>query len=153
MSSFARLRDRIGRALAPGAGGEGVVPHAPPVPVREIFRRFWPDARPFRGWIAVGVALLIAVPLIATVEIWMFKLVVDEVVVPGELTALVPIALAYVALTLLGGIASFGDEYVTAMVGERFLLRLRSRLYSHLQRLSTGRLDDRRLGDLVARLT
>ena len=150
---LARLADRARALLAPGSEEGGVVAHAPPVPIREIFRRFWPDARPFRGWIAFGVLLLVLVPAVATAEIWMFKIVIDDVIVPGELAALVPIGLAYLGLTLAGGLLSFGDEYVTTMVGERFLLRLRSRLYAHVQGLSMDQLDSRRLGDLVSRIT
>jgi ATP-binding cassette, subfamily B, bacterial len=149
----ARATDRLRRFLSPGTAQDGVVAHAPPVPIREIFRRFWPDARPFRRWIAFGILLLVLVPLIQTAEIWMFKIVIDDVVVPGALAALIPIALAYLGLTLLGGLISFGDEYVTTMVGERFLLRLRSRVYAHVQGLSMDQLDNRRLGDLVSRLT
>jgi ATP-binding cassette, subfamily B, bacterial len=69
--------------------GEGaLVAEAPRVPVREIFRRFWPDARPYRRWIPVGLVLIAIGAAIETAEIWMFKLVVDEVLVPGDLEPL-----------------------------------------------------------------
>ena len=48
---------------------------APPVPIREMFRRFWPYARPYRRWIVVGLLLIAAVPAIDTAMIWMFKIV------------------------------------------------------------------------------
>ena len=126
---------------------------APTVGVRELFRRFWPDARPFRRQIAAGLLFLILVPAVEAAEIWMFKLVVDEVLVPRELAPLLWIALAYAGLTLLGGLLSFGDDYLAAWVGERFLLRLRSRVFEHVQALSSHTLDRRRLGDLLSRLT
>ena len=126
---------------------------APAIGVRVLFRRFWPDARPFRKQIAAGLLFLILVPAVEAAEIWMFKLVVDEVLVPRELAPLLWIALAYAGLTLLGGLLSFGDDYLAAWVGERFLLRLRSRVYEHVQTLSSHTLDRRRLGDLLTRLT
>jgi ATP-binding cassette, subfamily B, bacterial len=147
-----RLRQRIAETMSPGTDAAPVVGAAPVVSVREIFRRFWPDARPYRRWLLLGLVFIAAVPAIATVEIWLFKLLVDEVLVPRELEPLLWIAAAYVGLTILGGLVSFADEYLAAWIGERFLLNLRSRLYRHLLTLSDGP-ERRRLGDLLARLT
>lgn len=147
------LRDRVRRLLVPVPDGPQIVAAAPVVAVREIFRRFWPDARPYRFAIAAGVGFLVLVPAIEAVEIWLFKLVVDDVIVPREVAALVPLAGAYVALTLLSGLVRFGDDYLAAWVGERFLLNLRARLFAHVQSLSLDVLDRRRLGDVLSRLT
>jgi ATP-binding cassette, subfamily B, bacterial len=147
-----RLRERMHALLVPS--GEGaLVAEAPPVPVREIFRRFWPDARPYRRWIPVGLLLIALGALIATAEIWMFKLVVDEVLVPGDLEPLVWIVALYIGLTIADGLVSFGDDYLATWLGERFLQRMRRRLFSHVQKLSLDVLDRRRLGDVIARLT
>jgi ABC-type multidrug transport system fused ATPase/permease subunit len=147
-----RLRQRLAESLRPQADSAPLVAAAPVVPIREIFRRFWPDTRPYRGWMLLSLVFIVAVPAIATVEVWFFKLLVDLVLVPGDLGPLVWLAAAYVGLTLLGGIASFADDYLAAWIGERFLLVLRSRLYGHLLTLSDGP-QRRRLGDLLARLS
>jgi len=147
-----RLRDHM-RALLVPSGEGALVAAAPPVPVREILRRFWPDARPYRRWIPLGLVLIAIGAVIETAEIWMFKLVVDEVLVPGELEPLVWIVALYVGLTAAGGLVSFGDDYLATWLGERFLQRMRRRVFSHVQSLSVDVLDRRRLGDLVARLT
>jgi ATP-binding cassette, subfamily B, bacterial len=147
-----RLRDRM-RALLVPSGEGSLVAEAPPVPVREIFRRFWPDARPYRRWIPVGLVLIALGAAIETAEIWMFKLVVDEVLVPGELQPLVWIVALYVTFTIASGLVSFADEYLATWIGERFLQRMRRRLFAHVQTLSLDVLDRRRLGDTVARLT
>jgi ABC-type multidrug transport system fused ATPase/permease subunit len=147
-----RLRERI-RALLVPSGEGALVAAAPPVPVREIFRRFWPDARPYRRWIPLGLVLIAIGAAIETAEIWMFKLVVDEVLVPGELEPLLWIVALYVSFTILDGIVSFGDDYLATWLAERFLQRMRRRLFSHVQSLSVDVLDRRRLGDLIARLT
>jgi subfamily B ATP-binding cassette protein MsbA len=148
-----RLRARLRRLLVPVADGLDVVPEAPPVPVREIFRRFWPDARPYRLAIAAGAFFLVLVPAIEAVEIWLFKLVVDDVLVPRDLGALLPLAAAYVGLTVVSGLVRFGDDYLATWVGERFLLNLRARVFAHVQGLSLDVLDRRRLGDVLSRLT
>ena len=147
------FRDRLGRFVRPAAHDTRIVEQAPTVAAAEIVRRFWPLTRPYRRWIALGLVLLLIVPVIDTVEIYLFKLVVDDVLVPRELSALFPIAAAYLGLALFGAMASFGDEYVAAWVGERFLLDLRAELYGHVQTLSADQLGRRRVGDLLARLT
>jgi ABC-type multidrug transport system fused ATPase/permease subunit len=86
-------------------------------------------------------------------EIWMFNLVVDEVVVAGRPGALVPIAAAVLALTVASAALSFGEDYAWTWAGERFLLDLRTTFFSHLQKLSFDTLDRRRLGDLISRLS
>ena len=98
---MSRLRAYLRRVLVSEGQGPQLVAAAPGVRVRDIFRRFWPDARAYRGWIALGLVFAVIVPAIETVEIWMFKLVVDEVLVPGDLGPLAWIALAYVGLTPL----------------------------------------------------
>ena len=97
--------------------------------------------------------LIVLVPLLDTVAIWMFKVVIDEVLVPQNFGPFVWIAAAYLGLTLLAGMLGFFDEYLTAWVGERFLLDLRTKFFSHLQGLSLDFFDRRRLGDLISRLT
>jgi subfamily B ATP-binding cassette protein MsbA len=139
--------------LVPSATGPQLVGAAPAVAVRELLRRFWPDARPYRRRLAVGLFLAALVPAIETVEIYLFKLVVDDVLVPAEFAALLPLALAYVGLTLLTGVVTFADDYLAAWVGEHFLLDLRTRVFAHVQDLSSHTLDQRRLGDLLQRLT
>ena len=126
---------------------------APPVPIREMFRRFWPYARPYRRWIVVGLLLIAAVPAIDTAMIWMFKIVVDQVLVPQNFEPLLWLALAYLGLTILDGLFSFLDDYVSTWIGERFLLSLRTDFFRHLQGLSLAFFERRRLGDVLSRLT
>ncbi|HEY8581735.1 MAG TPA: ABC transporter ATP-binding protein [Capillimicrobium sp.] len=147
------LRQCLHRLLVPVADATHIVAAAPQLPVRTIFSRFWPDARPYRVQLAVGLLFVIAVPAIATLEIYLFKLVVDDVLVPQDLAALLPIALAYLGLTILSGLANFGDDYLATWIGERFLLSLRARLFAHVQGLSLDVLDRRRAGDVLSRLT
>jgi ATP-binding cassette subfamily B protein len=147
------LRERFRALMSAADGGDGLVAAAPPVAVREIFRRFWPYARRYRKWLAFSLIFIVIGPAIDTAMIWMFKVVVDEVLVPRNFDPFWWIALAYVGLTVLAGVVGFIDEYVSTWVGQRFLLDLRTRLFAHLQSLPLGFFERRRQGDLLARLT
>ncbi|MDQ3765768.1 MAG: ABC transporter ATP-binding protein/permease [Actinomycetota bacterium] len=148
-----RLNARLRLLFSPVGEGLGLVPAAPPVPVREIFNRFWPYARPFRKWLFVSLVLVGLLPAIETAEIWLFQLVVDDVLVPRDLSALPLIAGLYIGLNLLSGSVSYLNEYLTSWVGERFLLGLRGRLFQHILRLDPDALQQRKLGDILSRFT
>lgn len=149
-AAIERIREIVWPAVAQG---EEVVIAAQVRPVREIVRRFWPDARPFRGWLALLLLFAAVGPALETVTIWLYKLLVDEVLVPGDIGPFPSIALAYLALTIVGGLVSFGDSYLSDWTSERFLLALRTRVYARLQRMAPDFFAGQRRGDLIARLT
>jgi ATP-binding cassette subfamily B protein len=132
--------------------GPQLVAEAPAIPVRDVLRRFWPDARPYRRWLPLGLLLIAAGVAIETAEIYLFKLLVDDVLVPGELAPLLWIGGAFAALLLLGGAVALADDYLGTWLGERFLLAMRTRVFGHLLTLAPDALDRRRLGDLLTRL-
>jgi ABC-type multidrug transport system fused ATPase/permease subunit len=123
------------------------------VPVRTLFSRFWPFARPFRGALAASLLVLLTVPAVEAAQVWLFKVLVDEALVPADLGPLPWIALAYLVLFLAGAVLSFADEYLGAWIGERFIVAVRRRLYGHLLRQSPDVLDRRRLGDVLTRVS
>jgi ATP-binding cassette subfamily B protein len=143
---------RLRALLLPGKHESDLVAAAPGIPPRELLRRFWPFARPYRVGIAAGLLFLALLPAVQAAEIWLFKVVVDDVIVPGDLSALAPVAALVLCLTLVGAALSFGEDYAWTWAGERFLLDLRASFFSHLQGLSFDTLDRRRLGDLIARM-
>jgi ABC-type multidrug transport system fused ATPase/permease subunit len=144
---------RLKAAFVTHVPAGGLVAETPPVPVRDVVRRFWPYARPYRRWLAVTALLILVDAAVETAAIWIFKVLVDEVLVPGDLGALPWVAAAYVGLTLLGGLVSFADDTLSTWVSERFLLDLRGRFFAHLQTLPLDFFEGKRLGDVLSRLT
>ena len=149
----ARKPGRFHALLRPRGEGGGIVAAAPAIPPLALLRRFWPFARPYRRVIVAGLVLVALLPAIQAAEIWLFKEVVDDVIVGGALDALPWLAGAVVGLTILGAVLSFAEDYAWTSAGERFLLDLRGTFFSHVQKLSLDTLDRRRLGDLIARIS
>ncbi|MFI5672069.1 ABC transporter ATP-binding protein [Streptomyces sp. NPDC051704] len=146
-------RHALRRLLSVAEDPDAVVAAAPPVTPREAFRRFWPYTRGGRRWLVPILIFSMIGPLLDAAEIWLFKVVVDEVLVPRDLGPFLWIALAYLGLVLASGILSFADDVLSTWVGERFLLALRSDVYRHVQGLSLGFFERRRLGDVLSRIT
>ena len=99
-----KLLDRLAAALAPAPDDERVVAAAPAVAVREVVRRFWPLAKPYRKPFAAGIVLAALLPAVEAAEIWLFKIVVDDVLVAETLEPLAVLVPAMVGLALLGAL-------------------------------------------------
>ena len=142
------------RRLAAGFGEQdGVVAAAPVVPVGEVFRRFWPHARPYRRLLPLVLFFVALVPAIEAATIWMYKVLVDEVLIPRQFDLLLWVLLAYAGLQLAEGVATFCDEYLSDWVGGRFIVSLRTEFFAHLHHLSLAFFDRQRLGDVMSRVT
>src|SRR5918995_18628 len=152
-ASVAKLRRAVRLLLSVPEEEGGLVAAAPVMQVREIFRRFWPYARPYRRWMPLIVLFAALGSAIGVVTIWMYKVLVDEVLVPQDFGLLWWVVLAYLGLTLIQGVVSFCDEYLSEWVAGRFIVSLRADLFWHLQGLSLSFFDRQSLGDILARLT
>jgi ABC-type multidrug transport system fused ATPase/permease subunit len=126
---------------------------APARSVRAIFGAFWPDTRSFRGRLLLSLPLVGVPPLLSGAGIYLFKVLVDDVLTPRNLELFPLVAAAFVAVTVAEGAVSFADEYLTAWVAERFVLVLRTRVFDHLQRLSLTFFQRHQAGDVLTRLT
>ncbi|MEU8495072.1 ABC transporter ATP-binding protein [Pseudonocardia alni] len=97
--------------------------------------------------------LVLVSPLFSAVTIWLFKLLVDDVLVPHRYDALPELAVAYTTVTLLAGGVSYLDRTLSAALGEDLLLRVRSAMVAHLHTMAPGEVARRDPGDLLARVT
>jgi len=132
--------------------GQDALEMAPAVSLREIFRRFWPDARPFWKWLGLNLVLITVTPLVDAAAILLFKVLIDDVLTPRNFAAFPRVAAAYVGIMLVVGVVSFVEQYLGAWIGENFIHRLRIRVFAHLHTLSISFFDRRRLGDTLSRL-
>ncbi len=156
MSGFG-LRKRISRVAGWVFGGaketEGFISAAPTVPVREVIERFWPYARPYRRWMPVILVFIALGPAIEAATVWLYKILVDDVLVAKDFSLLFWVALAYIGLNLFSGVVGFCDDCLSEWVGGNFVVELRTSFFAHLQSLSLGFFDRHQLGDVLSRVT
>jgi ATP-binding cassette subfamily B protein len=151
--SAGRLKRAVRFLLPETEEGHGLVAAAPVMELRDIFRRFWPHARPYRRWLPLIVLFAVLGSALQAATIWMYKILVDDVLIPQNFGLLLWVVLAYLGLTLAEGVASFCEDYFSEWVGGRFTVSLRTDLFRHLQGLSLSFFDRRSLGDMLARLS
>ncbi len=115
-------------------------------------RLLWLSRPYWRGLAAGGVCLLIASAL-GLVLPWLVRVLIDGIFVARNPGLLRRAMIALVAVFTVQALFNFGQSYLLAYTGERLVADLRRRLYGHLQGLSVGFFDGRRVGELLSRLT
>jgi ABC-type multidrug transport system fused ATPase/permease subunit len=129
------------------------VAHAPAITIRRIIGRFWPQLRPYRWWLLLALLLITVGLALDAGTIWLFGILVDDVLTPPNPSLFPAVAAGYAGITVLLGIVTFADQYLTAWMGEGFLHALRMRVFGHLQSLPLRFFERRPIGDTISRLT
>ncbi|MGW7581443.1 ABC transporter ATP-binding protein [Kitasatospora sp. NPDC054768] len=132
---------------------QGPVAESPVIPLRELIRRFWPWVRPDARWLPVSAALLVVGAFGEVVSVWLFKDLIDDVLVPRHFADFWPLAALMLGAAVAAGLLTFAGMYTSTWIAERYMLRLRTDTLAHLHTLPPDTLESRWRGDLVARLT
>ncbi|BCK69776.1 protein-tyrosine-phosphatase [Streptomyces libani subsp. rufus] len=133
-----------------GREGESAAPH---LPARVAFRRFWPLARGDRHWLVLICLCVVAAALAETAAILLFSNLTDHALQQGSLSAFWSPAGQWLAVAILGAAVGYTGNSLAVWTAERFVLRLRARVFGHVQDLPPHFFQRHRQGDLVERLT
>jgi ATP-binding cassette, subfamily B, bacterial len=117
-----------------------------------MFRRLLGMLRPYSWHITCGfVCLILSTPAqLFGPLVWLY--IVDEVIGNKRPEMLLPALGLMLAVHLVGAGLSTARTYILGIAGQRFVADLRGRLHAKLMRQSTAYLQDRRTGDLTARV-
>ena len=118
-----------------------------------IYRRVLRYYQPFLGKTIIGLFLSAVGIGLNLLKPWPFKIIVDDFLRPtpaarGDWSTWVPLlCLALVVIQVAWGIINWITNYLFVKIGLQALLKVRTDLYSHLQRLSLKFHDARRSAD------
>lgn len=99
---------------------------------------------------AIGLVFASALSLVFPAVI---QRVIDSVFTDADIALLDRITLALLAVFLLRSVASFIQNYNLNYVGEKIVVDMRCQLYAHFQTLSIRFYSDRRVGELISRIS
>lgn len=117
------------------------------------WRRMLGYLRPYRSRLALALVGLVISSATSLVFPGVIQNVVDSVLEQRDFALLNNITLVLIGVFLLRSIAEFIENYHIAYIGERIVTDLRRELYSHLQTLSIAFFTERRVGELVSRIS
>ncbi|MFE7275344.1 ABC transporter ATP-binding protein [Streptomyces sp. NPDC057623] len=121
--------------------------------VRTAFRRFWPLTRGDRKWLGVIVACVVVAALAETASILLFAELTDNALKAGSVAAFWGPAAAWLGVAVLGALVGYLGNSLATWTAERFVLRLRAKVFRHVQDMPPHFFQKHRQGDLVERLT
>ncbi|HEY8498480.1 MAG TPA: ABC transporter transmembrane domain-containing protein, partial [Limnochordales bacterium] len=117
-------------------------------------RLLWREIRRHGVPLAAGTAcLLVTVAGTLLLPMVVGRGLFDHVLGARDLRGLGTVLMATALIYVVRGLAQFGATYLMAYAGQRAVADLRARLHDHLQRLSVGYLQRRRVGEQVSRIT
>ncbi|MEU6199442.1 ABC transporter ATP-binding protein [Streptomyces sp. NPDC047061] len=120
---------------------------------RTAFRRFWPLTRGDRKWLWMIIACVVVSALAETAAILLFADLTDNALQAGSLSAFWGPAGAWLLVAAVGAFVGYLGNSLATWTAERFVLRLRAKVFRHVQDLPPHFFQQHRQGDLVERLT
>ncbi len=118
-----------------------------------VLRRLFGYLSPYWKALVLTAAILLVRTAVHLTPPLIQRQIVDNVIQAGALDRLVPLIALYVGVYAVMHLMDFGEMYLRHALGERFVLDLRIRLYSHLQRLSLAFFETTSTGELMSRAT
>ncbi|UCH33025.1 MAG: ABC transporter ATP-binding protein [Armatimonadota bacterium] len=116
-------------------------------------RRLLPILRPHTRTVAIGTLLMIGVAGTGLLPPLLIKRTIDDVLLAHKPALLLPMAIAFVLVFGVHALFVARRTYVMHVLGQRFVLDIRRRLYDHLQRLSLTYYDARQTGEIMSRVS
>lgn len=108
--------------------------------------------RPQMRAIAVLLGLSLGASLLVLAQPWLTKTLIDEGLLAKDFGLLVQVAVAMIAVGLIGTALSGINRYLHTRLSGRILFALRDDFYRHLQQLSPAFYGRKRIGDILSRL-
>ncbi len=127
---------------------------APTVPPRRrIARRLAAILWPYRGRVALALAITVATAFLGPLRPYLIQIAVDAHIVAGDVPGLMRVVALITAVLVAEGLLGFALAYLTQWVGQHALYDLRRRVVAHIQRQRLAFFDRTPVGTLVTRAT
>lgn len=140
-----------------GQGGRGGRFDAADVKItqksKEALRRFTRYIRPYAGWMALAVALMITASLSSLAGPFLFGRAIDLLTRGTTAGAITLLALIYAGAYAVNWAASYGQNYIMSYAGANIIASLRQDLFEHLQLLGFRFYDKWQTGAIMSRVT
>lgn len=108
---------------------------------------------PHRGSLAVVVVVIVASSLVALASPFLLRAVIDDALPRRDVGLLLWLVAGMVAVATVTAALGVVQTWIATSVGQRVMHRLRTDVFSHLQRLSLGFFTRTRTGEVQSRIT
>jgi ATP-binding cassette, subfamily B, bacterial len=119
-----------------------------PRDLRRIARLF----RPYRVRLGTVLALIVVSAALGLASPFLLREVLDKAIPRGDTTLLTWLVLGMVGVSVVTGVLSVAQTWLSNVVGQRVMHDLRTAVYRHLQRLSLAFFTRTRTGEVQSRI-
>lgn len=119
----------------------------------DTFRKLKGFYWPYRKYFFWSLFAMIFVTGITVVYPIVLQVTIDEVIRAGNYQYVPYLAVGFIAIMLIKGLATYFNQYLGDLFGITAVYKLRNALYEKLQRLPFSYYDNAKTGDLMSRLT
>jgi len=119
---------------------------------RDILRRAWGFARPYRSMIVAFVGVIVVMALLQLVPPVLFGRILDDGIDKGNRGLVTTLSILVVASAVLDAFLGLFERYLSSRVGEGLIHDLRVALYDHVQRMPIAFFTHTQTGTLISRL-
>ena len=120
---------------------------------QHTFRRFLALARPQRGPIVLGIALILVATALTLPAPWIFKIIIDDALPRRDLHQLGWLLAAFTVIFVLRAWITFVRNRVLQYAAMRLVCDVRIQLFAHLQTLSLRYFDANQTGKTASRIS
>jgi ATP-binding cassette, subfamily B, bacterial MsbA len=120
---------------------------------RQDIRRLLAYLSPYRRAMGIAIITLLFGSLLGLVFPWIMQNLINSVFAQGDQQELNRITVLLIGTFLIRSIFYYFQLYWLSYVGERVVVDLRRQLYIHLNQLSLRFFADRRIGEIISRLS
>lgn len=118
------------------------------------FRRlFYETSNYYRIRLFLAVLFMLASSGLNILPPWLFKSVVDDVLISRDIIKLNIICAAIIIIFTVKAFTTYWQHYLMNEVGQSVVMDVRTALYDHMQRMSLKKIYASRVGELMSRIT
>jgi ATP-binding cassette subfamily B protein len=143
------MRPVAGQVVRSMRRGESLDGHKVPKGTARRILRF---AAPYKRLLLVFFVLVIVDAVIGAANPLFYREIINRGILGHRAGLVVTLALVVAGLALVDAVLSLGERFASARVGEGLVFDLRTRIFSHVQRMPLGFFTRTRTGALVSRL-
>lgn len=116
-----------------------------------LFKRILALAKFQRHWMIIAIVLTIVQSVITAFQPYLYKTVIDEVIIPKQFQLLEKWALILLIWLIVQALLGFANSYLSESIAQSVILKLRQYIYDHLTRLKLSFYDKTPVGTAVTR--
>ena len=119
---------------------------------RDLIRRVWIFARPYRASITGFLVTILVAALVALVPPFVFRAIIDDAIPDASRSRIWTLALIAVGAAIADAVLAIGQRWYSARIGEGLIYDLRVALFDKVQRMPVAFFTRTQTGSLISRL-